>query len=138
MNAADSVGSQRNIDIAGATPTSCRPIQGRHIGASACDARDDFDHGKRRAQCHQTVLDAGESAVGTAVDVQHFAATPVGHEVRATAEVINVEGKRVDFKVSASDGIEKIGSGTHQRIVMDLRSFNERLAKKRLLTQRSA
>ena len=76
-------------------------------------------------------LDAGESAVGTAVDVQHFAATPVGHEVCATAEVINVEGKRVDFKVSASDGIEEIGSGTHQRIVIDLRSFNERFAKKR-------
>src|SRR6478609_1086553 len=75
-------------------------------------------------------LDAGESAVGTAV-AQHFAATPVGHEVCATAEVINVEGKRVDFKVSASDGIEEIGSGTHQRIVIDLRSFNERLAKKR-------
>ena len=75
-------------------------------------------------------LDAGESAVGTAVDVKHFAATPVGHEVRATAEVVNVEGKRVDFKVSASDGNEEIGSGTHQRIVIDLRSFNERLAKK--------
>jgi fluoroacetyl-CoA thioesterase len=50
--------------------------------------------------------------------------------VRATAEVVNVEGKRVDFKVSASDGSEEIGSGTHQRIVIDLRSFNERLAKK--------
>jgi fluoroacetyl-CoA thioesterase len=44
--------------------------------------------------------------------------------------VVNVEGKRVDFKVSASDGNEEIGSGTHQRIVIDLRSFNERLAKK--------
>jgi fluoroacetyl-CoA thioesterase len=76
-------------------------------------------------------LDAGESAVGTAVGVQHFAATPLGHEVCATAEVINVEGKRVDFKVSANDGIEEIGSGTHQRIVIDLRSFNERLSKKR-------
>lgn len=75
-------------------------------------------------------LDAGESAVGTAVDVKHFAATPVGHEVRATVKVVNVEGKRVDFKVSASDGNEEIGSGTHQRIVIDLRSFNERLAKK--------
>src|SRR4029077_9414044 len=62
-------------------------------------------------------LDAGESAVGTAVDVQHFGAQPLGHEGWATAEVINVEGKRVDFKVSASDGVEEIGSGTHQRIV---------------------
>ncbi|SEP29489.1 Predicted thioesterase [Rhodospirillales bacterium URHD0017] len=75
-------------------------------------------------------LDTGESAVGTAVDVKHFAATPVGHEVRATAEVVGVEGKRVAFKVSASDGKEEIGSGSHQRIVIDLRSFNERLAKK--------
>jgi predicted thioesterase len=76
-------------------------------------------------------LDASESAVGTAVDVQHFAATPVGHDVCATAEVTDVEGKRVDFKVSASDGMEEIGSGTHQRIVIDFLSFNERLAKKR-------
>ena len=75
-------------------------------------------------------LDAGESAVGTAVDVQHFAATPVDLDVCATAEVVNVEGKRVDFRVSASDGMEEIGSGTHQRIVIDLGPFNERLAKK--------
>ena len=75
-------------------------------------------------------LDADESAVGTAVDIKHFAATPVGHEVCATAEVVNVEGKRVDFKVWARDGKEEIGNGTHQRIVIDLRSFNERLAKK--------
>jgi len=75
-------------------------------------------------------LDAGESAVGTAIDVKHIAATPLGHDVRATAEVVNVEGRRVDFKVSASDGMEEIGRGTHQRIVIDLRSFNERLAKK--------
>jgi predicted thioesterase len=75
-------------------------------------------------------LDADESAVGTAVDVKHVAATPVGHEMCATAEVVNVEGKRVDFKVWASDGKEEIGNGTHRRIVIDLRSFNERLAKK--------
>jgi predicted thioesterase len=77
-------------------------------------------------------LDAGESAVGVAVDVKHLAATPVGHEVCATAEVIGVDGKRIDFKVSASDGKEEIGKGSHQRIVIDLRSFNERLAKKSL------
>jgi predicted thioesterase len=75
-------------------------------------------------------LDAGESAVGTAIDVKHFAATPAGLDVRATAEVVGVEGKRIAFKVSAGDGKEEIGSGTHQRIVIDLRSFNERLAKK--------
>src|SRR6266704_3203112 len=75
-------------------------------------------------------LDAGESAVGTAIDVRHLAATPVGHNVRAEAEIIRVEGKRIEFKVSASDETEEIGNGLHQRVVINLRSFNERLATK--------
>src|SRR5664279_4730073 len=75
-------------------------------------------------------LDSGESAVGAAIDVRHLAATPVGNDVRAEAEVINVNGKRIEFKVSARDETEEIGNGTHQRIVINLRSFNERLAIK--------
>jgi len=75
-------------------------------------------------------LDTGESAVGTAINVRHLAATPLGHEVRGEAEVVRVEGKRLEFKVTARDEMEEIGSGTHQRMVIDLRSFNERLAKK--------
>jgi predicted thioesterase len=75
-------------------------------------------------------LDPGESAVGTSVDVKHLSATPVGHEVRAAAEVVRVEGKRIDYVVSASDEQGEIGKGTHQRIVIDLPSFNERLARK--------
>jgi fluoroacetyl-CoA thioesterase len=75
-------------------------------------------------------LEAGESAVGIAVDVKHLAATPVGHEVTATAEVTGVTGKRIDFDVSARDGQEEIGRGSHRRIVIDLQSFNERLARK--------
>jgi fluoroacetyl-CoA thioesterase len=75
-------------------------------------------------------LESGESAVGTGINVRHFAATPVGHTVRAEAEVIKVEGKRIEFKVSASDEIEEIGNGTHQRTVINLRSFNDRLASK--------
>ena len=75
-------------------------------------------------------LEAGESAVGIAVDVKHLAATPLGHDVRATAEVVAVDGKRIDFKVSARDNKDEIGRGSHQRIVISLDSFNERLAKK--------
>jgi len=75
-------------------------------------------------------LDAGESAVGTAIDVRHLAATPVGHEVRAEAEVVKVEGKRIEFKVSARDETEEIGRGTHARMVIDHASFNARLARK--------
>src|SRR5271163_5017204 len=75
-------------------------------------------------------LEAGESAVGTEIDVRHLAATPVGHNVRAEAEVIKTDGKRIVFKVSASDETEEIGNGTHQRMVINLQSFNERLARK--------
>jgi fluoroacetyl-CoA thioesterase len=78
----------------------------------------------------RSYLEAGESCVGTSVDVKHLSATPVGHEVRATAEVVRVEGKRLGFTVSASDEDGEIGKGTHQRIVIDMASFNERLAKK--------
>jgi fluoroacetyl-CoA thioesterase len=78
----------------------------------------------------RSFLDSGESAVGAAIDVRHLAATPVGHDVRAEAEVINVDGKRIEFKVSARDETEEVGNGTHQRIVINLRSFNERLAIK--------
>jgi fluoroacetyl-CoA thioesterase len=75
-------------------------------------------------------LEPGESAVGTAIDVRHLAATPVGHTVRAEAEVTAVDGKRIEFSVSARDEIEEIGRGTHRRAVIDLASFNERLASK--------
>ena len=75
-------------------------------------------------------LEPGESAVGTAIDVRHLAATPVGHTVRAEAEVIKIDGKRIEFRVSARDEVEEIGSGTHQRMLIDLRSFNDRLALK--------
>jgi len=55
---------------------------------------------------------------------------PLGHEVRAEAEVVKVEGKRIEFKVSARDEAEEIGRGTHQGMMIDLASFNERLGRK--------
>jgi fluoroacetyl-CoA thioesterase len=75
-------------------------------------------------------LETGESAVGTGIDVRHLAATPVGHNVRAEAEVVRTAGRKIVFKVSASDETEEIGNGTHQRTVINLQSFNESLAKK--------
>ena len=76
-------------------------------------------------------LDPGESAVGTAVDIRHVAATPVGHDVTAEAEVTGVDGRRVAFKVRARDETEEIGSGTHERMVVDMRRLDQRLAAKR-------
>ncbi|MFO1398360.1 MAG: thioesterase family protein [Burkholderiales bacterium] len=69
----------------------------------------------------------GESAVGTRVDVQHLAATPVGRTVTAHAEVLRVDGRLVTFAVSAHDGVHEIGRGTHERAVIDLAKFVARL-----------
>jgi len=75
-------------------------------------------------------LDASESAVGTRVDVTHLAATPVGRTVNANAEVTKVDGKRIEFRIEASDGMERIGTGRHERMVIDLAKFSKRLKAK--------
>lgn len=75
-------------------------------------------------------LDPGESAVGTAVDIRHIAATPAGHQVTAEAEVTKVDGRRIEFKVSARDETEEIGNGTHERMVVDMGRIDQRLKAK--------
>jgi predicted thioesterase len=75
-------------------------------------------------------LDPGESALGTRVDVQHLVATPVGREVTGHAEVIRTEGRKIDFKIWATDGVEEIGTGTHERTVVSVARIVERMAVK--------
>jgi fluoroacetyl-CoA thioesterase len=75
-------------------------------------------------------LDPGESAVGTAVNVRHLAATPAGHQVIATATVTKVDGFRIFFDVSARDESEEIGRGTHERMVVDMKRLAARLQQK--------
>jgi len=75
-------------------------------------------------------FDAGESALGTRVDVTHLAATPVGRSVTGHAEVTRVDGRRIEFTVRATDGDEEIGAGTHERMVINLARFAERLQAK--------
>jgi len=75
-------------------------------------------------------LEPGESAVGSRVDVMHLAATPVGQRVTAWAEVTAVSGRRIEFKVRAVDEAEEIGVGTHERVLIDMRRFGERLDAK--------
>ena len=75
-------------------------------------------------------FEAGESAVGTRVDVRHLGATPVGRRIVAFAEVIGVVDKHIEFQVRAMDGDEEIGRGTHERVVIDLAKFSRRLATK--------
>jgi predicted thioesterase len=69
-------------------------------------------------------------SLGTHLDVTHVAATPVGMRVRATAEVVRVEGRTVYFRVRAEDERELIGQGTHERVVVNVNRFDERVRKK--------
>jgi fluoroacetyl-CoA thioesterase len=75
-------------------------------------------------------LDAGESAVGTRIDVRHIAATPVGSRVTGEAEVTAIAGRRIDFAVRAFDEQEEIGFGTHERALVRLAKIAERLKAK--------
>ncbi len=78
----------------------------------------------------QEHLPPGHVSVGTSVDVQHLAATPVGRTVTAKARVISVDGRRVTFAVEAHDGAERIGAGSHGRAVVDMARFLKALAEK--------
>jgi len=75
-------------------------------------------------------MEPGETSVGTLVNVEHLAATPLGHTVRAEAEVVKVEGRRIEFRVAAFDEQEQIGRGTHGRAIVELGKFNQRLQAK--------
>ncbi len=73
-------------------------------------------------------LEEGQVTVGTVVDVRHLAATPPGQKVRAEAELIEVDGRRLVFKVEAFDERRKIGEGRHERAIVHLERFLSQLA----------
>ena len=75
-------------------------------------------------------LDAGESALGTRVDVRHLAATPAGRRVTGAAKVTKVDGRHIEFSIRATDGNEEIGVGTHERVVVNLSKLSERMRAK--------
>ena len=75
-------------------------------------------------------LETGESAVGTRVDVRHLVATPVGRVVVGHAEVTRTENRRIFFRVWATDGEEEIGTGTHERTVVNIARIVERMTAK--------
>ena len=75
-------------------------------------------------------LGENQTTVGTALNIEHISATPVGLEVRAEAEVTAVEGKVITFQVKAFDEAGEIGRGTHQRILVNSQKFLERAYNK--------
>ncbi len=67
--------------------------------------------------------EAGEISVGSAVNVRHLAAAPIGAKIKATAKVTAVQGRRIDFAVEAHHGRKALMIGTHQRVVVNQERF---------------
>lgn len=73
----------------------------------------------------------GFTSVGTWLEVRHLAPTPVGWEVTVRAVVTEVDGYRVLFEVEAFDGLEKVGQGRHERVIVEEARLRRRLEAKR-------
>lgn len=78
----------------------------------------------------ERVLPPGHQSLGTVLNVRHIAATPIGMRVTASAEVVGVEGRTVRFRVEAHDERELIGDGTHERVVVNVAKFDQRVQRK--------
>jgi fluoroacetyl-CoA thioesterase len=76
------------------------------------------------------LLPAGHQSLGIHLDVRHFAATPIGMHVIATAELTGIEGRTLSFRVEARDDKEPIGGGSHQRVIVNVARFDERVQRK--------
>ena len=78
----------------------------------------------------EALLPPGHQSLGTRLEVGHYAATPVGMGLRATALVTRVDGRTVDFRVEAFDDRERVGDGTHTRVVVNVARFDQRVQRK--------
>ncbi len=76
------------------------------------------------------------SSVGVALDIQHLAATPLGMKVRAVAELVEIERRRLVFRVQAYDEVELIGQGRHERFLIDDALFLSKVNAKKTLQER--
>jgi len=76
------------------------------------------------------LLPAGHQSLGIHLDVRHFAATPVGMRVRAMAELVDINGRTLAFRVEGRDECEPIAEGLHKRVVVNVERFDQRLQRK--------
>lgn len=85
---------------------------------------------KAASELMDSLLEEGSTSVGISLSVAHSAATPVGMQVRALAEITGVEGRKVSFKVTAFDEAGEIGSGTHERFIVFKEKFQQKADSK--------
>lgn len=78
----------------------------------------------------EEVLPQGQTSVGTALNLEHLSATPVGLEVRASAEVTAVDGRKITFAITAFDEAGEIGRATHTRVLVSSEKFLEKTYQK--------
>jgi predicted thioesterase len=78
----------------------------------------------------ENLLPPGHQSLGTRLEVGHYAATPVGMRLRATAEVTKIDGRTIEFRVEAHDEKERVGDGTHVRVVVNVERFDQRVQRK--------
>lgn len=78
----------------------------------------------------EEVLPLGQTSVGTALNLEHLSATPVGLEVRASAEVTAVDGRKITFAITAFDEAGEIGRATHTRVLVSSEKFLEKTYQK--------
>lgn len=78
----------------------------------------------------ERLLPDGHQSLGIRLDVEHVAATPVGMKVQARAELVSIDGRRMIFRVEAHDEHERIGGGTHERVVVNVGRFDRRVGAK--------
>jgi len=78
----------------------------------------------------ENLLPAGHQSLGIRLDIRHYAATPVGMRIRATAELVKINGRTLEFRVEARDEKEPIGDGTHERVIVNVERFDQRVQKK--------
>lgn len=83
------------------------------------------------AKCLSEFLDQGETSVGTALNIVHTSATPLGMKVKAEAVITSVDGRRVDFEVTAYDEVGEIGKGAHTRFVVFSEKFQQKTDAKK-------
>ncbi len=81
-------------------------------------------------QAVERLLPPGYQTVGTHLDVKHFAATPVGLRVRAEARLVKVDGRTLTFRIQAKDEREPIGEGDHERLIINVERFDQRMQRK--------
>lgn len=78
----------------------------------------------------ERLLPPGHQSLGTQLNVGHYAATPVGMGLRASAVVTKIDGRTIEFRVEAFDDKERVGDGTHSRVVVNVERFDQRVQRK--------